>query len=102
MGRMKLLSNIINNATNQVEGFCLVKNVQLKVNVKGAEYLDFTLADAEGEINAKLWDYQSAVHGVFSSGEIIKVRGTVNIFRDTEQLKIDRIRKITGTPFLRA
>lgn len=94
MGRMKLLSNIINNATNQVEGFCLVKNVQLKVNVKGAEYLDFTLADAEGEINAKLWDYQSAVHGVFSSGEIIKVRGTVNIFRDTEQLKIDRIRKM--------
>ena len=94
MGRMKLLSNIINNATNQVEGFCLVKNVQLKVNVKGAEYLDFTLSDAEGEINAKLWDYQSAAHGVYSSGEIIKVRGTVNIFRDTEQLKIDRIRKM--------
>ena len=46
MGRMKLLSNIINNATNQVEGFCIIKNVQLKVNVKGAEYLDFTLADA--------------------------------------------------------
>lgn len=94
MGRMKLLSNIINNATNQVEGFCLVKNVQLKVNVKGAEYLDFTLADADGEINAKLWDYQTAVHGSYSSGEIIKVRGTINLYRDTEQLKIDRIRKM--------
>ncbi|MBQ2192221.1 MAG: CMP-binding protein, partial [Clostridia bacterium] len=97
MGRMKLLSNVINNATNQVEGFCLVKSVQLKVNVKGAEYLDFTLADAEGEVNAKLWDYQTATHGSYSAGEIIKVRGTVNMFRDTEQLKIDRIRKMKET-----
>lgn len=94
MGRMKLLSNVINNATNQVEGFCLVKSVQLRVNVKGAEYLDFTLSDAEGEVNAKLWDYQSAMHGVYSAGDIIKVRGTVNIYRDTEQLKIDRIRRM--------
>lgn len=94
MGRMKLLSNVINNATNQVEGFCLVKSVQLRVNVKGAEYLDFTLSDAEGEVNAKLWDYQSATHGVYSAGDIIKVRGTVNIYRDTEQLKIDRIRRM--------
>lgn len=97
MGRMKLLSNIINNATNQVEGFCLVKNVQLKVNVKGAEYLDFTLADADGEVNAKLWDYQTAVHGAYSAGEIIKVRGTVTVYRDAEQLKIDRIRKMKET-----
>lgn len=94
MGRMKLLSNVINSATNQVEGFCIVKNVQLKLNVKGAEYLDFTLADADGEINAKLWDYQSAAHGTYSAGEIIKIRGTVNMFRDQEQLKIDRIRKM--------
>ena len=97
MGRMKLLSNVINNATNQVEGFCIVKSVQLKLNVKGAEYLDFIIADAEGEISAKLWDYSSAVHGTYSSGEIIKVRGTVNIYRDQEQLKIDRIRKMTDS-----
>lgn len=97
MGRMKLLSNIINSATNQVEGFCIIKSVQLKLNVKGAEYLDFTIADADGEINAKLWDYQSAVHGTFSAGEIIKVRGSVNMFRDQEQLKIDRIRKMTDS-----
>lgn len=92
MGKMKLLSNVINHATNQVEGFCLIKTVQLKVNVKGADYLDLTLADAYGEINAKLWDYQSAIHGMYSSGEIIKIRATVNLYRDAEQLKIDRIR----------
>lgn len=92
MGRMKLLSNIVNNATNQVEGFCVIKSVQLRVNVKGAEYLDFVLSDAEGSVNAKLWDYSSEMHGTYNAGEIIKVRGTINMFRDTEQLKIERIR----------
>lgn len=90
-----MLSNVINHASNQVEGFCFIKSLQLKVNVKGAEYLDIMLADADGEINAKLWDYQSAVHGMYSAGEVIKVRGTINLYKDTEQLKIDRIRHIT-------
>lgn len=94
MGRMRLLSNVINSASGQVEGFCIIKSVQLKLNVKGAEYLDFMLADADGEINAKLWDYQSTVHGTYSAGEIIKIRGTINVYRDQEQLKIDRIRKM--------
>ena len=65
-----MLSNVINHASNQVEGFCFIKSLQLKVNVKGAEYLDIMLADADGEINAKLWDYQSAVHGMYSAGGV--------------------------------
>ncbi|MBQ1893506.1 MAG: HD domain-containing protein [Clostridia bacterium] len=95
MGRMNLLSNCINNSTGAVEGFCLVKSVQVKNNVKGADYLDFTLADAGGEVNAKLWDYRTETHGVFAVGDIIKVRGTVNLWKDVEQLKIDRIRHKT-------
>lgn len=94
MGKIKLLSRVINRATNQVEGFCIVKSVQTKINIKGAEYLDLTLADAQGEINAKLWDYQSSVHGMYAAGDIIKVRGTVTVFKETDQLKVDRIRHI--------
>lgn len=95
MGRMNLLSNCVNNATGAVQGFCLVKSVQVKSNIKGADYLDFTLADAGGEINAKLWDYNTATHGLYSVGDIIKVRGTVNLWKEVEQLKIDRIRQKT-------
>ena len=95
MGRMKLLSNCINNATGAVEGFCVVRSVQVKSNVKGVEYLDMILADASGEINAKLWDYSTQAHGVYSVGDIIKVRGTINLWKDVEQFKIDRIRHRT-------
>ena len=48
MGRMNLLNNIVNPANNQVEGFCVVKSVAIKSNVKGSDYLDMILADAGG------------------------------------------------------
>lgn len=92
MGRMNLLSSYINKSTGQVEGFCLIKSVQIKSNIKGADYLDMVLSDVAGEVVAKLWDYQSSLHGMFQAGDVIKVRGTINLWKDAEQLKIDRIR----------
>ena len=92
MGRMNLLSNCVDNSTGAVMGFCLVRSVQVKTNVKGADYLDMTLEDAGGEINAKLWDYSTQTHGLYSVGDIIKVRGTVTMWKDVEQLRVERIR----------
>ncbi len=92
MGRMNLLSNYINKENGTVEGFCIIRSVFVKKNVKGADYLDMMLADAGGEINAKLWDYSTDSHGLYTVGDIIKVRGTVNMWKDVEQFKIDRIR----------
>ena len=73
MGRMNLLNNIVNPANNQVEGFCVVKSVAIKSNVKGSDYLDMILADAGGEISAKLWDYSIEQHGVYEPDSIIPV-----------------------------
>ncbi len=96
MGRMKLLEKVFNAATNQVEGLCIIKNVALKSNVKGAPYLDLVLADAGGECPAKLWDYNLEQHGAYETDTVVKVRATINIWKDGEQLKIDRIRNLKG------
>ena len=94
MGRMLLLDQIINPANNQVERFCIVRSVVQKSNVKGSDYLDFILCDAGGEVNAKLWDYNVEQHGHYEADTIIKVRATITLWRETEQLKIDRIRNL--------
>ena len=44
MGRMRLLDKVFNASASQVEGFCIVKSVGIKTNVKGAAYLDMILA----------------------------------------------------------
>lgn len=94
MGRMKLLDKVYNASSNQVEGLCIVKSVAIKSNVKGAPYLDFVLADAGGECAAKLWDYSPEQHGSYDADSVIKVRATINMWKDEEQLKIDRIRNL--------
>ena len=96
MGRMKLLEKTSNAAANQVEGLCIIKSVVLKSNVKGAPYLDLVLADAGGECPAKLWDYNIEQHGAYDADTVVKVRATINIWKDGEQLKIDRIRNLKG------
>ncbi len=94
MGRMKLLEKTYSAATNQVEGLSIIKSVALKSNVKGAPYLDFVLADAGGECAAKLWDYSMEQHGSYEADSVVKVRATINMWKDEEQLKIDRIRNL--------
>ena len=73
------------------EGFCIVKTVEKKVNVKGVPYCDFTLSDKSGDINAKLWDYKEDVHGEYDTGDFVKVRGTLSKFNGTDQFRIDRL-----------
>lgn len=94
MGRMFLLDQRVNSTSNQVEGFCIVRQVMQKSNVKGSEYLDFILCDAGGEVNAKLWDYNIEQHGHYEADTVIKIRATITLWKDTEQLKIDRIRNL--------
>ena len=78
-----------------VDGFCLIKSLDKKTSSKGDTYLDMTLSDSDGEINAKLWRYVPEVHGEYTVNELIKFRGVVSQYNGSDQLKIDRIRHVT-------
>ncbi len=78
--------------SGRVEGFCLIKSVQEKTSSKGDCYLDITLGDATGEINAKLWRYSATEHGEYKSGDVVKIRGTISEYNGADQLRIERIR----------
>ena len=42
------------------EGFLLVKAAEQRTSSNGGKYLDMTLADRSGEVNAKMWDGAAA------------------------------------------
>lgn len=75
-----------------VEGFCIIKTIDRKTSSKGDSYLDITLGDSGGEINAKLWRYVPELHGEYAANEIVKVRGVISEYNGNDQLKIERIR----------
>jgi len=78
-----------------IEGFCIIKSIDVKTSARGDSYLDMMLGDASGEINAKLWRYQKELHGEYSANELVKIRGTISPYNGVDQLKIDRIRHTT-------
>lgn len=80
------------NDNGTVEGFCLVKNLEVKKTAKGIPYLDLTLTDSSGEIGAKLWDYKEEIFGFIQQNSLIKVRGSISIFNDAPQMRLDRVR----------
>lgn len=79
---------------NLVEGFCLIKSIDKKTSAKGDTYLDMTLSDSEGEINAKLWNYNQNIHGVYDANVLVKVRGTISEYNGNDQFRIERIRPV--------
>ena len=81
--------------TELFEGFCIVKSAEKRTTARGTQYLDLTLSDNCGEINAKLWDYRETPAMVFAKFDFVKVRGTYVEFNETKQFRIDRIRKVT-------
>lgn len=74
------------------EGFCLIKSVEKKITAKGVPYLDLVLADNDGEISAKLWDYKESPSNTFEKFDFVKVRGSYVPFNDTIQFRVERIR----------
>ncbi|MBO5200966.1 MAG: HD domain-containing protein [Clostridia bacterium] len=79
-------------ANGLVDCFLLVKASNKKTSSKGDTYLDMTLADRSGEINAKLWSYDAARHGEYQPGDVVKIRGTVSQYNGADQLRIEKIR----------
>lgn len=77
-----------------VDCFVMLKTVEKKTSAKGGCYLDATIADKSGEMNAKLWDYSEAVHGEYESGSLVKLRGTVSKYNNVDQFRIERIRPV--------
>ena len=82
-----LLSDI--RRDDKYEGFLIVRAAEQRAASSGKNYLDMTLADRSGSINAKMWDgtIQPPV-----AGSIVKVRATGNEFNGRMQLRVEKIR----------
>lgn len=80
-----------------VDGFCIIKSIDKKTTSKGDFYLDMFLSDSTGEINAKLWRYDSELHGNYNANDFVKIRGVIAPYNGVDQLKVERIRKVSDS-----
>ena len=67
------------------------KGIRPKRN--GGSFLALRLADRSAELDAKVWDNPETVAQLFSTADVVKVRGTVEHYNDKPQLIVSRIRR---------
>ncbi len=76
-------------------GDLLVRTADRRTGKTGRDYLDFTLCDATGEINAKLWNVDG-MNWMPVAGQVISVESGIESFNGRIQMRINRIRPATN------
>ncbi|MBQ9530442.1 MAG: HD domain-containing protein [Eubacterium sp.] len=72
------------------EGFVILKKCEEKKTKNGSVYLDMIIADKDGEMSAKHWDFGGGV--VFENESVVKIRGYVEQFNGRDQFRVTQIR----------
>jgi 3'-5' exoribonuclease len=76
----------------------LAKNKTLLTDKKGKTYISLDLSDRSGSVDAKIWDNVEQTNNIFESGDIVKVKGQVQLFQNKKQIIIHKIDPIKDEP----
>ncbi|MCR1899666.1 OB-fold nucleic acid binding domain-containing protein [Irregularibacter muris] len=77
---------------DKIQSFFIIKTLETKLNKNNEKYLDITLGDHTGEINAKKWKCTEEEENTFKENKLVKVRGKVNKWQSQLQFNIELIR----------
>lgn len=83
----------------QVEADLLVAAKSLRRAKSGAPYLALTLADRTGQIEGRVWEEAEAAAARFGEGDLVRVQGRAETFRDALQLSIAAITRLEPGSF---
>lgn len=85
--------NFINDFNNGdvINGNYLCKSKQLRVSTAGKDFINVTLQDKTGTIEAKIWDPTDSNIRDFNVMDVVAISGIVNLYNGNLQLKINSI-----------
>jgi len=77
-----------------ISGYFAVFSKDIRKTKTNKDYLDLTLMDKTGSINAKIWDNIENINGIFEKGDAVAVKGQITSYNNELQLKIESIRRV--------
>ena len=87
--------NFTNLPNGMCDGFVLLKKCEEKKTKNGSTYLDLIIGDKDGELPAKLWDYNGG--DMFEAEMVVKIRGTIEQYNGKEQFRVAQIRPASSS-----
>ena len=83
----------------KVESSFLVTKKDLARSKAGKPYLNLTLSDNTGEMEARVWEGAEEISGRFSKDDIVLVKGHAVSYRDKVQLNVSLVRRLAGDEY---
>ena len=80
----------------------LVKDKVLGMGKNGKSFLSLLVGDKTGHIDARVWDRVEEVAAQFETGDIIKVKGQVQVYNGRKQIIVHRLEKAQSEEFNKA
>lgn len=77
-----------------VDSLFLVKEKNVAVGKNGRPFMGLQLGDATGSIDARVWDRVDELSRGFEVGDILKIKGLVQLFQNRKQLIIHRLERV--------
>lgn len=76
-----------------LDHFLLISKMEVKQTRNGKSYLDLVLQDDSINLPAKVWDNFESIADAAGKGAVVKVKGIIEEFNNSPQIKIDAIAK---------
>jgi 3'-5' exoribonuclease len=77
-----------------IDELFMVKASRLGETRAGKPYLSLTLSDKSGEIQGPVWDNAESLQDVCTPGNVVRIQGLVQVYRDKLQLRIERLQQV--------
>ena len=87
------LNNVAEGA--KFDGYYIVKSIAIKESSNGSSYLDLTISDSSGTMDAKFWNLTKDMIEAWQQiqpGVICKIRGRVEKYKDERQIRVEKFR----------
>lgn len=75
----------------------LVKQKTVNFGKNGRPFMSVQLGNSTGTIDGRLWDRVEELSREFEVGDVIQVKGQIQLFQNRKQLIVHRLEKIDGT-----
>ncbi|HEX7672923.1 MAG TPA: HD domain-containing protein [Bdellovibrio sp.] len=80
-----------------VDSLFLVKEKTVAIGKNGRPFMGLQLGDSTGTIDARLWDRVDELSREFEIGDVLKVKGQVQLFQNRKQLIVHKLERVDSS-----
>jgi 3'-5' exoribonuclease len=78
-----------------VDHYLLIKKFEIRLTRQNKQYLNIELGDKSETLNANIFDDFNDIYNSFKNGEIVKVKGMIDEYQGTKQIRITYLDPVT-------